>query len=804
MGDCIGSGAGLALLPRRLNSLEKWADLVIIRCTPLTDALAPLQLLNLGRAGWRHWRRTLRLFKGARPPRGLLISVLATGFFSSGVVALSAYNSERFKNELLRQFIDEKIGQIARNLQAETLDWAVWNATFDHVLGRNPSYYQDEYNQYSFARTPFVAAFDVRGRLVSSTTWDFNRGQVKPLPAADVASLVAQIPPGQPLDAATYLATFRGRPYLFSLQPVRSTDSSSAPVGRLMFARPLDTDDVTFKASSTLNRALGVSRESYGAIAKRPGWLLSPLRIDVPLERWQGARPMPLHIERSPRERQAALLAMAVLLSACALILLIGTLRSSVQRRRLRLLNLQADRRQLQVNRDLERQRDHDALTGLLSESGLLKGVQRQAQRFAGFQQAIVFLDLDHFSLVNNGLGREQADRVLQAFARRLAEHLHPSSVVARVGADEFACCLMGTSEIALRSEISALCQHLNDTQIRVEDQSVNISVSVGAALVEDGQPAHALHQASIACSVVKVGGGHGHQLFGDAQASTSSYLTIQQRNQDLVNAIREQRVELFAQNAWLLTEGQRFPSVYVELLCRLRDADSGQRYWSENLIQAAQFCGSLPLLDQSVLRLACQDLQSLMQQPRLRSAGLVYAINMTADTLFMPNFRQNLERLVEVHDLDPTTICLEITEQTALRNPGEAITTLKKLRRHGFKVALDDFGTGMTSLGYLRDLPLDYVKIDKSFIRKLDHDSASRLIVQFVVELSKEIGFQTIAEGIEDLPLLNLVQELGITIAQGYLITRPAPLLAPMDEWWFDRPGEQQLACSSSSTIPA
>ena len=139
--------------------------------------------------------------------------------------------------------------------------------------------------------------------------------------------------------------------------------------------------------------------------------------------------------------------------------------------------------------------------------------------------------------------------------------------------------------------------------------------------------------------------------------------------------------------------------------------------------------------------------------------------------------------------------ICLEITEQTALRNPAEAITTLKKLRRRGFKIALDDFGTGMTSLGYLRDLPLDYVKIDKSFIRKLPHDAASQLIVQFVVELSKEIGFQTIAEGVEDLELLHRVQTLGITIAQGYLVKRPSSLVAPSDQWCFDVAGEQQLA---------
>ena len=756
----------------------------------------------LGKGSRMRWRRFSRLLRSAESPRGLLLSVVTATLFSSSVLAVNAFYSERFKNDLLTQFISEKISQIAKNLEAETLDWAVWNATYNHILGRNSDYYADEYNQYSFARTPIVAAFNNKGDLVSSTTWDFRTNNVTPLTPAELAELKSQIPAGHPLEPQTFLARFRGRPYLFSLQLVRSTDSNAKPVGRLLFTRPLDKDDVTFKASSTLNRALGVTHEIYGPSTPTPLLsLLGPLQIHVPLKQWQGVSPMPLTIEREARERVTALSAITALLAGGALLFVILLSRNGAQQRRLQLLNRRSQRQQQVVSRKLDRERDHDELTGLFSESGLIKAAQQQASRFPDFQQAIVYLDLDHFSLVNNGLGRAQANRVLQAFAERLSGHLHSSAALARVGADEFACCLMSTSEIGLRTEISALSQQLNDSQIGIDDLSVNVSVSIGASLVEDGEIAKALHEASITCSVVKVAGGHGHQLFGDAQASTSSYLTIQQCNQELVSAIREHRLDLFAQNAWLLTEGDRLPSVYVELLCRIRDAKSGLHHWNEEVIQAAQFCGSLPLLDQSVLRLACRDLQNLIQREQFRPGEMVFAINMTADSLFMPNFRQTLERLVEAHDLDATMICLEITEQAALRNPAEAITTLKKLRRRGFKIALDDFGTGMTSLGYLRDLPLDYVKIDKSFIRKLPHDAASQLIVQFVVELSKEIGFQTIAEGVEDLELLHQVQTLGITIAQGYLVKRPASLVAPSDQWCFAMAGEQQLACPPKET---
>jgi EAL domain-containing protein (putative c-di-GMP-specific phosphodiesterase class I) len=151
------------------------------------------------------------------------------------------------------------------------------------------------------------------------------------------------------------------------------------------------------------------------------------------------------------------------------------------------------------------------------------------------------------------------------------------------------------------------------------------------------------------------------------------------------------------------------------------------------------------------------------------------------------------LDQQLEQYDLDPNLVCLEITEQVALRNPVQAISTMKRLRKLGVKLAMDDFGTGTTSLGYLRDLPLDYVKIDKSYIWKLRSEATSRLIIQFVVELGKEIGFSTVAEGVEDEELLFELQQLGVSIGQGYLVTRPKPFSARNDDWIFAESGQSR-----------
>lgn len=515
---------------------------------------------------------------------------------------------------------------------------------------------------------------------------------------------------------------------------------------------------------------------------------------------------MQLIIQRNPDERLFALKSIGLLLMIGGVLVGVVNIRSSVQRRRFRMLEIQNRRRQNHINRQLEHRRQHDELTGLLSEQGLINAIGKQVDSFPEFKRALVHIDLDHFSVITNGLGRYLGDQALMAFALALRSQLHPSSALARIGADEFACSLIGTSETSLRSEVAALNAKLNDMNVQVQDQIINVTVSIGAALVDDAHPEQSLHEASVACSIVKLEGGRGHQFFGDSQASTSDYLAYQQANQDLVTAIHENRIELYGQSTWLLDPAEHYRPTYVELLCRIRDRESSLAYWNEKLIHAAHLCGSLPLLDQHILRLAFGNLSLILPKIEQAQAGPspAFAINITADTLLSPSFGQNLESLLDEQNIDPEIICLEITEQAALRDPALAITTMRKLRKLGIKFALDDFGTGTTSLGYLRDLPLDFVKIDKSFVNKLDHDKASSLIVQFVVELGKEIGFQTIAEGVEDLPLLIRLKGLGVSIAQGYFVTRPKPLLTSDDPLFFLETGESRITQISALPVSA
>ncbi|MCS5706576.1 bifunctional diguanylate cyclase/phosphodiesterase [Synechococcus sp. FGCU-3] len=754
-------------------------------------------------------RRFLRDGDALEELRSWWPTIAATSLISSAAVVAAAIQTERFKNDLLASFATEKIAQIANDLTAEANDWAVWDETHRYLHGRNPAYFQRHFNRYSFARSPFLAAFDPQGRLVASAHFDRRQHRVVPLDPEAERQLSTLMPAGDPLSPLTFLARFEGRPYLMSAQPVRASSTSSAPAGRaasgrLLFVRPLNTGIQPWNAPQTagsLQRALGIVAEHYRAptepasshTAHHP---LAPLQIQVPHPHWQGKAPLQQVIVRIPSERIAALQGIGGLLLG-GLVLVVGLgAHSSLRHRANRFQTLRSEQARRRLNRDLAHRRSHDELTGLANEVGLAHAMADQRSQYRAFVQVLLVLDIDHFAVVNSGLGRAGGDAVLRAFGRHLQEVSHPTARVARLAADQFACGLVSTSDAALRSEVAALTQALNDVELHIEGHTVNITVSVGACMIGDDDLSQALHQASIACSLVKLAGGRGHQFFGDERASTLSYLEMQRMNEALVTAIKDKRISLHGQHAWRLNQGNHLPAVYVELLARICDPIDGSPFWSEPMIEAARFCGSLTLLDEHILALAFRQIASVQQDPALADSArqLVFAINITADTLLGSDLPARLSALLEQHQLDPGCICLELTEQAALRDPSAAIVRMHQLRHMGLKLSLDDFGTGTTSLGYLRDLPLDYVKIDKRFIWTLQEESTSRLIVQFVVELGKQIGFQTVAEGVEDLPLLRELKGLGISIAQGYITTRPRPFLEREPHWVFADAGDELL----------
>ncbi len=711
------------------------------------------------------------------------------------ILAASALQSERERNDLIRRVASAQLELIATNHELETRDWATWDETYRHVIGRSPDYYgNDNYTQTTLQRIPLVMVLDRSGERVSSAHWSTINQRIEPLPAALAAELLGLLPERRRLVARTFLAMVQGRPHLISLQPILQSGGATAPAGRLLFARSLDGPD-----NALPRQALDLQDYRIEPVRARPSAPLGPLAIAVRNPRWDGLQPLQITAKRAASERHNALRGIVLLLTLDGVVLALLLLRI-LRRRRSRFQSLVQQRESQRLRRALEQRASIDPLTGLLNGQGLLAALERQG---SGGVRALLQIDIRHFALINNSFGRPFGDRVLIAVARWLEQALGPSSLIARTAGDEFSCCLLGGSSGELRSRVQALSTALAQLDLDVEGRSLRLTASAGARLLRDTSVETALQQAGLARNLAKHVGLVGCHFYDEQATTLEKLVAMQQLNQDLITSLKNDRIALFAQPAWSLTEAD-LPAVYVELLSRVHDpgAEEGLRYgWSEALVEAATHCGTMPQLDDHVLALSCRSLrQLLLKHPDDATIGaMVFAINLSAETLLAADFVPRVQALLEQEGLDPRQLCFEITEQAVVRHLEVVKRAMQRLRRLGIRFSLDDFGAGMTSLSHLHDLPLDYVKIDKTFIGRIGGDAASRITVEFVVRLGHALGFEVIAEGVEQASLLEQLRSLGVTIVQGYLTARPVLFDPLCSDPGFSSSGRERLAARSS-----
>lgn len=761
-----------------------------------TAAAAAMALPRRPARAWRwRWARFRRDGLAAASFRVWLPVIGASTLASGVILAANALQSERYRNELIRRTASEQLNFIAHNLEVETRDWATWDETYLHATGHNSNYYgKGNYTRETFLRLPFVIALDRQGKPISSARWNDRTRRIEPLPPAQLQEVLALIPERQGLRPRTFMAVLQGRPYLMSMQPIFNSRGQEQASGRLLMARSLSGAD-----NEIARNALALQRYQFEPVRSLKAAPLGPLVIAIRAPRWDGPQPLQITVMRPASERLGALWGLGLLLTLDVAVLTLLLLQAYGQQRSRRHQTCLQLREQQRLRRELNRRENRDGLTGLLNEHGLLAAMEPQRRAQPGLMQALLLIDIRHFALINTSFGRDFGDQVLIALARWLEQQLDRDSLIARSGGDLFSCCLVGPSAALLRARINELTCRLQQLDLQVEERLLRIAISAGARILDDDPAETALHETGMARDLAKLSGRQHCQFYGDELTTMQSYMAIQRLNQDLVASLKENRIALFAQAAWRLGDAQ-LPAVYVEFLSRMDDprAEASQRYrWSEALVEAATTCGTMPLLDSHVLDLSFRSLRTLLSRHPDDTAiqGMVYAINLTADTLLADDFVRRVESLLAREALDPNRLCFEITEQAAVRNLEVVKSAMQRLRGIGIRFSLDDFGAGMTSLSHLRDLPLDYVKIDKTFIWRVKGDPSSRLTVEFVVRMGRELGFEIIAEGVEDVNLLYYLRDLGVTIAQGYVTSRPC-LFDPLSPApCFSRCGREQLA---------
>ncbi len=733
------------------------------------------------------WLRLRRLIREACPihcsPAALPL-VVGSGVIGSGLILWQAQATTTAMNAKFTAALMADVLEAGKDLKGTAADWGVWDPSVAFLQGRNPSYFRDNVSGATLRDFSLMALQNNQGEVMGGVqpSSDQRQGRgglapVAPLSQAERRALQWTAPkPGANPPLLTTV-TWQGELSLLASHPVTNTDGQGPPVGRVIFVRPLRN------SVGRVGKALGVTLCHHDPSTHSGNDERSWLRASLPRE--LGGSDIKLRFEPITERWREAKRAVAGLLGLE--LLLLGTiagnnLRTSRRLRRQRVIS----RREAHRNRRALRLRvTHDPLTNLPSLEGLVGALPAQLERYPDFERVLLVADLDRFSLLNNTLGRAAADKVLQQVAHQLQGLVHRSALLARVGGDKFAIALVGTSRGALLGDVQELAERLRELSVRMNGDALSITASVGARwLGRDESPDQAISEAGFACDMAKLTRRHEVVFFGDEGTTICRYQTLQQNHQTLRQALLSDRIVLFSQVGRRL-DGAGHPGdgdvAYVELLARLQDPEGPHLYWSEAYLEAAEFWGTLPRFDQHMLRLACRDIRAVLDAPEGRHLpnDLVFALNITERSLLSGDFSLQVARELGESGIPPQRLCLEITEQVAMDNLADARSVIERLKSIGVRVALDDFGAGMTSLSQLRELPLDYVKIDRTFTSDLATSATNRAVVRFIAELSSQLHFRTIAEGVELAETATLLQELGVSIVQGYLIARPEPFTA-------------------------
>ena len=408
----------------------------------------------------------------------------------------------------------------------------------------------------------------------------------------------------------------------------------------------------------------------------------------------------------------------------------------------------------------------HDALTGLPNRSTFMQQAAESIARAVEEHRSVVIaiVDLDRFNEINDSLGHDNGDTVLEQLARHVERGLDGSSTVARIGGDEFGLILEDAPDVD--AALAGVRESLN-VELEISGVRVTMEASVGYVIAPgDGDDVKTLVQrADVAVHVAKrqhVGVVHydpEHDHYDPANLALIA---------ELRRAIGANELVLNYQPKARIAGGT-FES--VEALVRWQHPERG-------LLPPDRF---LPLAEQTdliedltdwVLARALTDLRQLHV-----AAPIGMAVNVSARSLSRPDFPDRVLRAIDEAGVDPTRLTIEITETALMSDPTRAAIALSQLDAFGVKISLDDFGTGHTSLGYLSSLPIDELKIDKSFVFDMLIDRSHGAIVRSVIDLGHNLGLRVVAEGIETAEILRALGDLGCDVAQGYSLARPMPV---------------------------
>ena len=425
----------------------------------------------------------------------------------------------------------------------------------------------------------------------------------------------------------------------------------------------------------------------------------------------------------------------------------------------------------IQAQNQLEHEALHDTLTGLPNRNLLIERLElsiHRANRFDDYHFAVLFLDLDRFKVINDSLGHLAGDRLLIAIAHKLQSTLREIDLVARLGGDEF---------VILLDEIKDIQQAIHATQrifaelqtpLIIEGREVYTTSSIGIVLgtKDYTHASDLLRDADIAMYRAKNNGKARYEVF-DTEMHRQAMSRMHLEN-DLRRAVDSQEFMLYYQPILSLDSGCL---VGFEALMRWQHPIQGLKYPSD-FIAVAEEIGLITSLSSWGLRTACQQLAN-WQIAFSNLDDLKMSVNLSVQDLRRSDLLAEIDLVLAQTHLDAHCLTLEITESMLIEDVESTIKLFSQLQERGIQISLDDFGTGYSSLSYLHRLPMDNLKVDRSFVNQMEEGKKNYQIVETIATLSKQLELDAIAEGIETLHQLEKLQELGYRFGQGYLFSK-------------------------------
>src|SRR5687768_7326827 len=428
------------------------------------------------------------------------------------------------------------------------------------------------------------------------------------------------------------------------------------------------------------------------------------------------------------------------------------------------------------ITRQMSYQASHDALTGLVNRREFERRLE-EALEMAHSNEArhvLCYLDLDRFKVVNDSCGHMAGDGMLREVAALIKETVRDSDTVGRLGGDEFGLLLVGCPLDKARQIADDVVRKISDFRFVWKDKIFNIGVSVGLIEIsrESGAPDELMSADDSACYVAKKQGNHVH-VYSARDEAVARHRGEIQWLQRLQAALKENRFELMAQPI-VAMNANATQGPALEVLLRLQDDNVPGGISPAEFLRAAERYRLMSDVDRWVVQTTLTALgRGGIRLPPNRSL----AINLSGQTLGDPTF---LEYVVDVLDRTgvlPTQLCFEVTENSVITNIEHAQRFIGVLHGMGCQFALDDFGRGLSSFGNLKNLALDYLKIDGTSIRNLAVDSVNQAMVAAMIKLARTLNFQVIAEQVEDAGAFEAAKRMGVDFVQGYHLGRPQPI---------------------------